>query len=185
MLKYNILFLCMALPLVISCGKSNDLSWKLEQMCSCPISIPWDEMDCVGGRNEVEDRMRLLTLVVYSDSLSCSLCQLSKIHFWNDILNEVDKYGDRMAVRFIFNPKKEDRQSVEFAIRTTNFNGTVYVDSTGVLMKQNTCIPVERMFHTFLLDENNNVLLVGNPLENEKIEEMFWQIVEEKLGKRE
>ena len=35
------------------------------------------------------------------------------------------------------------------------------------------------------LDENNNVLLVGNPLENEKIEEMFWQILEEKLGKRE
>ena len=41
------------------------------------------------------------------------------------------------------------------------------------------------MFHTFLLDENNNVLLVGNPLDNEKIEEMFWQIVEKKLGKRE
>ncbi len=41
------------------------------------------------------------------------------------------------------------------------------------------------MFHTFLLDENNNVLLVGNSLENEKIEEMFWQILEEKLGKRE
>lgn len=41
------------------------------------------------------------------------------------------------------------------------------------------------MFHTFLLDEDNNVLLVGNPLENKKIEEMFWQIVEEKLGKRE
>ena len=41
------------------------------------------------------------------------------------------------------------------------------------------------MFHTFLLNENNNVLLVGNPLENETIEEMFWQIVEGKLGKRE
>ena len=43
----------------------------------------------------------------------------------------------------------------------------------------------ELRFHTFLLDENNNVLLVGNPLDNEKIEEMFWQIVEKKLGKRE
>ena len=37
----------------------------------------------------------------------------------------------------------------------------------------------------FLLDEDNNVLLVGNPIWNEKIKEMFWQIVEEKLGKRE
>lgn len=52
-------------------------------------------------------------------------------------------------------------------------------------MKQNTCIPVDKMFHAFLLDENNNVLLVGNPLENEKIEELFWKIVEERFGKRE
>ena len=39
--------------------------------------------------------------------------------------------------------------------------------------------------HTFLLDRDDNVLLVGNPIWNEKIEEMFWQIVEERLGKNE
>ena len=38
------------------------------------------------------------------------------------------------------------------------------------------------MLHTFLLDENNEVFVVGNPLENEKIERMFWRTVKEKLG---
>lgn len=38
------------------------------------------------------------------------------------------------------------------------------------------------MLHTFLLDEDNKVILVGNPLHNKKIEEMFYKIVEEKLG---
>ena len=39
------------------------------------------------------------------------------------------------------------------------------------------------MLHTFLLDEDDNVILVGSPLHNRKIEEMFYKIVEERLGK--
>ena len=33
------------------------------------------------------------------------------------------------------------------------------------------------------IDKNNNVILVGNPMQNKRIEEMFYKIVEEKLGK--
>jgi len=44
-------------------------------------------------------------------------------------------------------------------------------------------LPKDNLLHTFLLDENNNVILVGNPVRNKKIKEMFYKIVEEKLGK--
>ena len=45
--------------------------------------------------------------------------------------------------------------------------------------RANPQLPSNPMLHTFLLDENNEV---GNPLENEKIERMFWRTVKEKLG---
>lgn len=70
-------------------------------------------------------------------------------------------------------------------MRTYAPDNIVYVDTLGLFAKQNPYLSSNTIMHTFLLDEDNNVLLVGNPLENEKIEEMFWQIVEEKLGKRE
>lgn len=47
----------------------------------------------------------------------------------------------------------------------------------------NPHLPKNKALHTFLLDENNNVILVGNPLHNKKIEKIFYKIVEEKLGK--
>ena len=47
----------------------------------------------------------------------------------------------------------------------------------------NPHLPKNKALHTFLLDENNNVILVGDPLHNKKIEEMFYKIVKEKLGK--
>lgn len=38
-----------------------------------------------------------------------------------------------------------------------------------VCMFDNITIPLESMYHTFLLDENNKVILVGNPIANDKI----------------
>lgn len=55
-------------------------------------------------------------------------------------------------------------------------------DTTGVFHRTNPQLPSNPMLHTFLLDENNEVLVVGNPLENEKIDRMFWRTVKEKLG---
>ena len=39
--------------------------------------------------------------------------------------------------------------------------------------------------HSFLLDENNNVVLVGNPLTNKRIEELLWEFVDERFGQLE
>ena len=55
-------------------------------------------------------------------------------------------------------------------------------DTTGVFRRTNPQLPSNPMLHTFLLDENNEVLVVGTPLVNEKIDRMFWRTVKEKLG---
>ena len=41
------------------------------------------------------------------------------------------------------------------------------------------------MYHTFLLDENNKIILVGNPLHNKKIEKLFLDMLDEKFDKNE
>ena len=56
------------------------------------------------------------------------------------------------------------------------------MDTTGVCHRTTPQLPSNPMLHTFLLDENNEVLVVGNPLDNEKIDRMFWRTVKEKLG---
>ncbi len=57
------------------------------------------------------------------------------------------------------------------------------MDTLNEFAKLNPHLPKNRVLRTFLLDENNKVMLVGNPLHNKKIEDMFYKIVEEKLGK--
>ena len=70
-------------------------------------------------------------------------------------------------------------------IKNSRVNYPIILDTLGQFAKLNPHLPKNKALHTFLLDENNNVILVGNPLHNKKIKEMFYRIVEDRLGKPE
>ena len=78
---------------------------------------------------------------------------------------------------------KKEVRGTELMIANTMFDYPILLDTLGEFEKLNPHLPKNRALHTFLLDENNNVILVGNPSQNRKIKEMFYKTVEEKLGK--
>ena len=152
------------------------------------ISLPLERMKYICHRSMGENTQinKSLKFVSYSDSMACSSCAVDKLYTWIDLIRKTESYENKLGYYFIFFPKMKEWANVEFVISTlSHFNYPVYMDTLGIFERSNPHLPHNQMFHTFLLDENNNVLLVGNPLDNEKIEEMFWQIVEKKLGKRE
>ena len=57
------------------------------------------------------------------------------------------------------------------------FSTQVYLDSVNIFEHQNQHIPSDVLFHTFLLDENMNVVLVGDPIRNKEINKIFWDIL--------
>ena len=46
-------------------------------------------------------------------------------------------------------------------------------DVDGEFISHNPNIPDNKLLHTFMLDENNNVILIGDPTINSRIEELF------------
>jgi hypothetical protein len=52
------------------------------------------------------------------------------------------------------------------------------LDKKKLFMKENSFIPEQNIFHTFLLDENNHIILIGDILHNEDIEHEFRNIIE-------
>lgn len=46
-------------------------------------------------------------------------------------------------------------------------NKLVYIDDRQDFITNNPTIPEDAMFHTFLLDRKNKIVLVGNPVHNE------------------
>ena len=110
----------------------------------------------------------------------CTTCSYGLIYKWDNIL---EKYKKQVQFNFIFVPRQSDEKLTLIALKEINSEHYLWIDREGQFEKLNPHLPKNKVLHTFLLDENNNVILVGNPLHNKKIEKMFYKIVEDKLGK--
>ncbi len=125
-----------------------------------------------------------LKLVIYSDSSACSSCVVQKMYLWNRFIESTSKYQGRLKYYFIFSPVKEEEVvAVDLGLRIDAFNYPVFIDGSGVFAKENPHLPQNSKLHSFLLDKDNQVIFVGNPLRSEKLEEMFYVVLEDKLGK--
>lgn len=185
-------FLIIAMSLLISivlcgCGKKQaNIDDSVRLMRSQKVYIPFNEMSCW-----INDSLQCsrpwenssMKLVVYTDSTQCSTCTLRHMCHWDDFVKLEEKYNNRFQLVFIMETRSGTTKNLVSSFYMTTLNHPMYIDSTGVFIKKNPHIPSEQMFHVFLLDENNDVVLVGNPEFNPKIEKMLLAILEEKLAK--
>ena len=161
----------------------------ITQMKSKPVSIPFSEMSC--WINDSVQAIRpweeaKLKLVVFTDSSSCSECTLKRMYLWSDFVELEQKYNNQFYIMFIFQTKKGTNvPEMATSFHLTELNHPIYVDSKDVFRKLNPHLPEGEMYSIYLLDENNNIQLVGSPLFNTGIEDELHNILEEKLGKKE
>ena len=174
--------------IITACNShKEDVQKALEKMQSSTICIPYERMECWTSDSILEDRpwnKAKLKLVHYVDSATCSTCYLQKIAIYGFLFSMEAQSNNDFYNVFIINPNIIAKKKL-----ISDFSGklipqTIFVDSTNVFMESNPNLPSESMYHTFMLDENNKVILVGNPMLNKQIEDMMLSIVEEKLGRR-
>lgn len=163
-----------------SCNTYNDrkLLKEITLLQSKPINYCQNEL--------IHDNMlqEKIKYVIYSDSVDCMSCAINQMDLWNPFLEYSKRYNGLFKFYFILCPSKKDIKSVKIMLsKNSKFNYPVILDTLGQFERLNPHLPKNKALHAFLLDENNNVILVGNPLLNKKIKEMFYRIVEEKLGK--
>ena len=184
----SLLLYAIICSLLCACNsQKKELQEKVEKMQSTAINIPYDRMTrwasdsikAISPWNKAK-----LKLVHYVDSAACSTCYLHKVASY-ELLFRMEKLSNNEFYNiFIVNPDKKARKIIEFDFIEKKIPQTIFVDSTNVFIEANPNIPSESMYHTFLLDENNKVILVGNPMLNQQVEDMMLSVVEKKLRKK-
>lgn len=125
----------------------------------------------------------ILKLVIFTDSTACTPCAMKQMYHWDPFIEKAYKSNHMLQLMFVISPKKNEIDMLNKSLKIAIYDYPIYIDTLSVFERMNPHLPKNKALHTFLLDENNNVILVGNPLHNKRIEEMFYKIVEEKLGK--
>lgn len=109
-------------------------------------------------------------IVTYVDSLGCLSCKLQLLE-WMDFIAEVDSVTSRnVSFYFFFYPK--NKKELIMTLQSEEFFYPVCMDLEDTFNKLNKFPPNDK-FRTFLLDNNNRVVLVGNPMYHPQIKEMY------------
>lgn len=170
---------------ILSCGNKKALNKDLELMQSSPVQLPLGNMECLmNGKDTVLENFddSKMKLIIYTDSTVCSPCALNELYLWNRIISTTNIYGAKMKYYFIFAPKREELDMVEFMLKTNTFYYPVFIDKANVFSVNNSHLPSNTMLHTFLLNERNEVIMVGSPLQNADIYDIFHQILKDELS---
>lgn len=98
---------------------------------------------------------------------------LGRISDWDEIIAQLDSIQPAVPVYFIIAPPKEELNAIRQKILELKLQRyRIEIDSTNRFMQQNKAIPADALFHTFLLDGQNRIVVVGSPLFNNKM----WKI---------
>lgn len=160
-----------------SCTK-NTITKELQELKKYSISIPSDIMVINNGQlisSFIHDTL-YAKLIIYYDSTECSSCHIAHLNDWNEIIQISHQYNKFRPI-FIFSPSKSKISDVLNAIEKFPFNYPMLLDFENKFYKKNTFIPNNLNYHTFLLNKNNQIILVGNPLYNSQLWNLYQKTI--------
>lgn len=175
-ISFYIIAALLGFTCLVSCDNQRGIEEALAEMRSQPIKLCLEEMQC---RNKYGDTIVVdsvkppYRMVVYVDSSVCSPCTLDKMFLWNESIKKACEQGNRLRYVFIVAPKPEQMEDTYLSIESNGLDSPVYVDTAYAFRKANPHLPKEKMYHTFLLNTKDSVVIVGNPMENPKIDSLI------------
>ena len=111
-------------------------------------------------------------VVVFVDSVGCISCKL-QLPNWKKFMHEVDSLCDG-DVPFVFFFQSKNVRELRYILRRDGFSYPVCIDTEDSFNKLNR-FPDEMTFQTFLVDSANRVKVIGNPIHNLSVKELYLE----------
>lgn len=109
-------------------------------------------------------------VVVFVDSVGCISCKLP-LPNWKKFMHEVDSLCDG-DVPFVFFFQSKNVRELRYILRRDGFSYPVCIDTEDRFNSLNR-FPCEMTFQTFLVDSCNRVKVIGNPIHNLSVKELY------------
>lgn len=103
-------------------------------------------------------------ILISYDSLMCGTCSVKRLTMWNDVLKYAEDHSDSLSVVFLFSPKESEKESVSVLLDTDPVSYPAFLDVNNDFYRLNS---LPKGIFSCLLDNDNNVLLVGHASNDE------------------
>lgn len=172
----NICILALASFLLISCkkSKSDNISRVIVEWMGKEIIYPDGMTFTLWGKDTIMECTDY-TIVTYADTTGCISCKLQLKNWYTFITDLKDKVANKVKTHFIFFPKNS--KEIMTLLKRDKFNYPVCIDTNNIFNKSNH-LPSIMMFQTLLLNKDNKIVAIGNPIYNPKIKKLYLKIIQ-------
>ena len=172
------LYLIILLSYLCSCQESREEAMLrlVNEWNGKEVKFPSRSVFTIQGKDTVDFEFQDADykVVTYIDSVGCTSCKL-QLPRWKELMAEVDSLTDgNVSFLFYFHPK--DVRELRYLTRRDGFTYPVCFDKEDELNRLNR-FPTDMLFQTFLLDKDNKVVAMGNPVLNPNIKNLYIEVI--------
>lgn len=132
--------------------------------------------------NDVMKQPHDYAIISYIDTTGCTSCEM-KLPLWEKFMQKIST-TDSIQINLCLILYATNKNDIQYLLKYNEFKYPVCLDMENCFWKANQLPPVT-MFHTFLLDKDNRIIALGNPVQNMKIEELYLKIIRGETGNQE
>ena len=116
-------------------------------------------------------------VLVFVDSIGCTSCKL-QLSRWKEFIRYTDSISQK-NIPFLFFFQFDDQWEIHSLLIRENFDKPIRLDRSDSLNQLNH-FPKDIRFQVFLLDKNNKVVVIGNPVHNPNVKELYLEEISRK-----
>lgn len=146
------------LLLLCSCKDKNTLTSEASKMYGKNIILPTAELN----------KNTKFKIVNYIDSLGCIKCKL-RLKKWVQLNNDTSLFD----IVFVSHP--HSYQNVKLLMEIDSVQHIQLIEDKNNKWYNKNEISENEMLHTFLLDHNNTIIVLGNPVQNDNIKDLYMK----------
>lgn len=180
MSKY-IQFLIVSLFVMSSCRNNRiQIKSQIEKMARERVVIPFDSLVCIQSKMVVDNSTHYsnskFKVVGFVDRNLCSGCKISEMTMWNKYMY----LNKSISSAFVFESSSNNIEELRFFYEECGLDYPIYIDTCSVFKRANPFLPDNSIFHTMLLNEADSIILIGNPLNNTRIADLYKRLLSER-----
>lgn len=140
------------------------------------ILFPENSVFTIQGRDTVDFQFMNAPykILTYVDSVGCMSCKLQLLN-WSKYVQELDSVTGSM-VPVVFYINASNLKELSYITRRDGFKHPVCFDKDDDLNRLNH-FSVDMTFQTFLLNRDNKVVGIGNPIHNANVKALYYRII--------
>ena len=157
--KFVLVFI-LVFVVFLSCTRKSEKETIVREMVSKKV-----ELFGVKKNDSVD-----YSIVSYIDKEGCVKCKL-RLHEWKEFKEQLDVLGKRVNIIFVAN--ESIIEDLYLYLKEMDFHPDKVMCDKDNKFKIKNNIPKDFMLQTCLLDKTLKIVLVGNPIHNAKVKELY------------